>query len=101
MNTSAFETANPILNPINVSNLSGRYETTARDKAGNPVQVIRSIRHAPKELVIQGTITPNTPSSDDVDNLCNLFQAKASFAPNKNMRSANARTIRNLERTSR
>ena len=47
--------------------------------------MLRSIRHAPKELVLQGTVTPKKVkrSSDDVDDLCDLFQTKAKVTPNK------------------
>ena len=47
--------------------------------------MLRSIRHAPKELVLQGTVTPKKVkrSSDDVDDLCDLFHVKANVTPNK------------------
>eukprot|EP00579_Thalassiosira_antarctica_P004920 CAMPEP_0201893010 /NCGR_PEP_ID=MMETSP0902-20130614/37771_1 /ASSEMBLY_ACC=CAM_ASM_000551 /TAXON_ID=420261 /ORGANISM="Thalassiosira antarctica, Strain CCMP982" /LENGTH=157 /DNA_ID=CAMNT_0048424671 /DNA_START=8 /DNA_END=481 /DNA_ORIENTATION=+ len=85
MNTSAFETVHSILSPVDASKLSGRYETTAADRSGKPVPVLRSIRHATQELVLQGTITPKKVkrSSDDVNDLCDLFQAKARVTPNK------------------
>ncbi len=62
--------------------------------------MLRSIRHARDELVLQGTITPkksraNLSSDDmDVDCLCDLFQSKASITP-KNRSSAKARSIPN------
>ena len=57
---------------------------------GNPVPVLRSIRHATQDLVLQGTITPKKVkhSSGDVDDLCDLFQAKAKVTPNKKKQSS-------------
>eukprot|EP00581_Thalassiosira_minuscula_P000784 CAMPEP_0183742478 /NCGR_PEP_ID=MMETSP0737-20130205/64720_1 /TAXON_ID=385413 /ORGANISM="Thalassiosira miniscula, Strain CCMP1093" /LENGTH=156 /DNA_ID=CAMNT_0025978065 /DNA_START=45 /DNA_END=515 /DNA_ORIENTATION=- len=94
MNTPAFETVHSIFSPVDASKLSGRYETTAKDKAGKPVPVLRSLRHAPKELVIRGSITPKKvqPSSDDLDNLCDLFQNKASVTPIKKRSSSSKKS---------
>jgi len=41
--------------------------------------VLRSLRHAPEELILQGSITPAKmhTTSLDIDRLCDLFTSKA------------------------
>jgi hypothetical protein len=52
---------------------------------GKSVPVLRSLRHAPQELVLQGTITPvkAKPTASDIDDLCDLFDKKAKVTPSK------------------
>jgi hypothetical protein len=54
-------------------------------RTGKSVQVLRSIRHAPQELVLQGSITPkkSKPTAADVDDLCDLFVQKVRVSPKK------------------
>ncbi|KAL3796372.1 hypothetical protein ACHAW5_001698 [Stephanodiscus triporus] len=79
-----FETVHVCLSPADASKLSGRYET-AVDVNGKSVPVLRSIRHAPKELVLQGSMTPSKakPSASDIDDLCDKFAKKMNVTPNK------------------
>ncbi len=73
---------------------------------GKPVQVLRSIRHASKtntELVLHGTLTPSKKcksSACDVDDLCDMFQAKAKVTPTKKAPgSSKAKKTASLKRT--
>ena len=52
---------------------------------GKSIPVLRSLRHASQELVLQGTITPvkAKPSASDIDDLCDLFNKKAKVTPSK------------------
>jgi len=53
---------------------------------GKSVPVLRSIRHAPQELVLTGSITPkkSMPTAADVDDLCDLFVKQVRVSPKKN-----------------
>ena len=62
---------------------------------GKQVQVLRSIRHAPRNLVLRGSLTPQKAkptSAGDVDDLCNLFQRKANVTPQGKKKASSART---------
>jgi hypothetical protein len=99
-----------VMSPANASKLSGRYETEVQVggksmsvsatifwiiilhqnyliilRTGKSVPVLRSIRHAPQELVLQGSITPkkSKPTAADVDDLCDLFVQKVRVSPKK------------------
>jgi hypothetical protein len=52
---------------------------------GKSIPVLRSLRHASQDLVLQGTITPvkAKPSASDIDDLCDLFNKKAKVTPSK------------------
>lgn len=47
--------------------------------------MLRSLRHAPDELILQGTITPAKmhTTSLDIDRLCDLFNSKAKVSKSK------------------
>eukprot|EP00573_Skeletonema_grethae_P000278 CAMPEP_0201688474 /NCGR_PEP_ID=MMETSP0578-20130828/2226_1 /ASSEMBLY_ACC=CAM_ASM_000663 /TAXON_ID=267565 /ORGANISM="Skeletonema grethea, Strain CCMP 1804" /LENGTH=139 /DNA_ID=CAMNT_0048172809 /DNA_START=52 /DNA_END=471 /DNA_ORIENTATION=- len=84
---ASFQSASLIsshLNPADASQLTGRYETVATTKHGKEVNVLRSLRHAPKEdLLLQARITPKKiqPTASDMDGLCGLFKAKMTVSP--------------------
>mmetsp|Transcript_24718 Transcript_24718/g.59590 ORF Transcript_24718/g.59590 Transcript_24718/m.59590 type:complete len:149 (+) Transcript_24718:68-514(+) len=83
MTSSTFETVNSIMAPVDASKLSGRYQTEVKVNGEN-VQVLRSIRHAPRNLVLRGSLTPQKTkpfSSADMDDLCGLFNTKANVTP--------------------
>ena len=54
---------------------------------GKSIPVLCSIRHAPQELVLTGSITTNKsnkPTAADVDDLCDLFVQEVRVSPKKN-----------------
>jgi hypothetical protein len=84
------------LSPADASRLTGRYETVAKTKSGEEVNVLRSLRHAPQEdLLLQARITPKKvkPTSDDIDGLCDLFQSKVKVSPKNTPRSVSNKSV--------
>ena len=45
--------------------------------------MLRSIRHAPQDLVLRGSITPQKVKPSDIDDLCDLFVTKVTVSPKK------------------
>ncbi len=78
-------TITQLLSPSDASKLSGRYEAVVKKKNGDEVKVLRSLRHAPNQnLLIRANITPQKqPTSNDVDDLCDLFKTSVSVSPKK------------------
>ena len=50
---------------------------------GKSTRVLRSIRHAPQDLVLRGSITPQKVKPSDIDDLCDLFVKKVKVSPKK------------------
>lgn len=51
--------------------------------------MLRSLRHAPDELILQGTITPAKKQSPiDIDRLCDIFNSKVKVSPKRNKSKA-------------
>ena len=74
------------LSPCDAGKLAGRYETVAKNRSGEEVRVLRSLRHAPQEdLLLRARITPKKvkPVSDDIDSLCGMFEKKMTVTPKK------------------
>ncbi len=90
---ASFQSASLIaahLSPVDASKLTGRYETVTTTKHGKEVNVLRSLRHAPKEdLLLQARITPKKvqPTASDMDGLCGLFETKMTVSPKNKSRS--------------
>ena len=90
---ASFQSASLIaahLSPVDASKLTGRYETVTTTKYGKEVNVLRSLRHAPKEdLLLQARITPKKvqPTASDMDGLCGLFETKMTVSPKNKSRS--------------
>lgn len=68
-------------------------------RTGKSVPVLRSIRHAPQELVLQGSITPkkSKPTAADVDELCDLFVQKVRVSPKKNSVEKEAKVTKKVK----
>ena len=88
-------TVSSTLSPVHAAKFSGRYETTVVDaKTGQSTQVLRSLRHAPVKLMLQGTLIPSNrekapaPTLSDIDELCGVFKSKAKITPKKQTSSA-------------
>ena len=77
-------TITQLLSPSDASKFSGRYESVVKKKNGDEVKVLRSLRHAPNQnLLIRANITPQKVTSNDVDDLCDLFKTSVSVSPKK------------------
>lgn len=81
---AAASTVTQLISPSDASKLSGRYESVVKKKNGDEVKVLRSLRHAPNQnLLIRANITPQKVTSNDVDDLCDLFKTSVSVSPKK------------------
>ena len=61
--------------------------------------MLRSIRNASRELVLQGSITPKKskpPTAGDIDDLCDLFAKRVRVSPKKSA-SAGAEKVANVK----